>query len=353
MVIHSIIFFTACWAIPGYAQEPSTNSPPKPPAVGAPLSTESPVPLIDLERQLNDFQRTLSENEKKHEEFLDRETESHQKFLEWHYDLCVSFIGLGVFFFGGILTFFHYKSRKDIKQTVDERVSAVIDSHIRTRTDAAIAAARLLAEAEITKAQKVTDAALNDFNTHLASHKTLIENQVKALQSEFKGSVHNSITLATALARTCALLIQPKSENPKEEENTNQERRDTIEKLKKIQMEWAPTNRTIIVFVGRLYRKLGELDSAIEALNIVIAKRDQLEETKGADAQDHSDILFNKACYLNLKAIKTGMEVFREEAWTTISQAVVIWPPNLEEAKKDDDLAGLESNTRIWEKLKQ
>jgi len=272
---------------------------------------------------------------------LQAEEDSHQKFLEH----CYSTITLIAGVVGAIFIFFNMRTYRDVRMMIKQRINAVAEQEVEA------ALAKVKTEAE--NAKQIANQAIKEFNDHLATHRKIVEQQVKALESEFKGSVHNSIMLATALARTCALLSQPKSGNPKEEENTNQERRDTIEKLKEIQTNWAPTNRTIIVFIGRLYRQLGDLNSAIQAIDKVLTKRADKGENKGQHAQDHSDILFNKACYLNLEASKTESVALREEAWRTISESVRIWPPNLDEAKKDEDLDGLTNDVRVWANLQR
>jgi hypothetical protein len=83
---------------------------------------QQPVPVLDLEKQLLDFQRTLSQSAKDHQDFLQAQEEQHQQFLEWCYRFTVGFFSGCVVLIGIILTGLHFKTRGDIKRMVDDRM---------------------------------------------------------------------------------------------------------------------------------------------------------------------------------------------------------------------------------------
>jgi len=289
-----------------------------------------------MEKQLLDFQGIMAQSEKDSQTFFQTEAERHQKFLEWYYELCVKIISGGIVLFGALLAFFQFKSIREIKDIVNARIDSKFNSVMEEKIRSIEATFKQQAQVSLT-----------NFNGHLEDHKNMVATKVKNLESEFKGGIQNSITLATALARACALFNLPSSSN------TDQERRDTIKSLEKIQKEWAPTNRTIAVFIGRLHKTLGELDQAVAALEAVLKERVKHGEDHGRHIQDHADIMYNTACYLNIMAnnAKTGSETIRKQAWETIKKSIELWPANLEEARKDEDFDGLTNDVRRWDKL--
>jgi hypothetical protein len=95
------------------------------------------------------------------------------------------------------------------------------------------------------------------------------------------------------------------------------------------------------------------LGGAIKALDDTIAKRISCGQNSD---QDFSDLLYNKACYVNELVKKQATENLREqlrvEAWNLLKESVKIWPPNLEDAKKDEDFELLTNDVRTWDTLR-
>lgn len=331
---------------PSQAAAPSSSlavSPPQTPTQQP--ATEQAVPVLELEKQLINFERMLSQSAKEHQDFLETQEEHHQKFLELCYSLTAAFLSACVFAFGAILTWLHFNTRGSIKRIVDERITADIDAQI--------AKAIKQTEKKIETATNTASASINKFNQHLGSLQKSTENRVNELKSKLESDNVNVLKVASHISLASVVLSRFSPEKPQENEADNPSRREYIQSLKEIQ-KWAPTDRTIVVYIGRLYRQLGDYDAAIKELADVIKKRDERGENKGIYAQDHSDVLFNKACYLNLKADGAGAqsESLRKDAWKTISESVRIWPANLEDAKNDEDFNGLTNETRLWENLK-
>jgi hypothetical protein len=179
--------------------------------------------------------------------------------------------------------------------------------------------------------------------------------QIKHLQNQFKVQLDRNTKIVTTLSQAwSALNLAEPVDNPRESERVASRRRDVLRRLEMV-AEWIPSNRHVAIFRGRLHVLLKEIDKALEVLDKTLSKR--VEEKLNND-EDHADLLFNKACYLNSKAKSPSMgkgdaEFLRTEAWETITESIRIKPENYKEATTDEDLDGLtDGKTRQWEAFK-
>lgn len=120
---------------------------------------------------------------------------------------------------------------------------------------------------------------------------------------------------------------------------------DAIKKIEAIIEDYS-TDRALNIFLGRLFRALGNLDSAIAALSRALETR----ENKAGLKKNHDDgaLLYNRACYYNLQAEELdtagnpkAAEKKRVLAWDDLKEAVLLDSDNKSEAEKDPDLVSL------------
>jgi len=114
-----------------------------------------------------------------------------------------------------------------------------------------------------------------------------------------------------------------------------------IERSKKC-LELFPTHRTLAILVGRLHRELNDYDSAIRVLEQFL---ENAKRVGSVPELDISAILYNLACYKNLKANqmenREESESLRQDAWEALKKSCRIDPLNRDEAKEDDDFKSL------------
>lgn len=103
-----------------------------------------------------------------------------------------------------------------------------------------------------------------------------------------------------------------------------------------------PTHRTLAILGGRLFRELKRYDDAIAVM------RQYLEEFKRTGKKpdaDYAAVLYNQACYLNLKAQQSAQpeeaKALRQMALQCVHESEQIDPENAREAKTDPDLETL------------
>jgi len=324
-------------AAAGPAQSPLQIPMPQPPP------GQQPMPVLESTKLLVDFQKTLTEAAKNHQDFLEKQVETHEKLLEWCYVLSSGILCIIVAFGTGAVTFFHFNSKREIEKVVAKRVAEQVDQDIskaQAAVQAQIRAMKLDAEKEV-----------EEFRSLLREKEKAIQTKVADLATTFKGDIDSIVHLVGVLAHACAVLAQAPSGNPKENERTDQERRQVLRSLEAMG-EWAPTNRIIGIFRGRLHVQLGDHDAAIKALDEVLTKRNQLGKNS---PEDDSALLYNKACYLNNKANNAkgeASEKLHAEAWETLKAAIRLWPQNLAEAQQDPDLEDVTGPTRKWADLR-
>lgn len=117
----------------------------------------------------------------------------------------------------------------------------------------------------------------------------------------------------------------------------------SINLLENIRSE-RPHDRAIAIYLGRLYRRLGDFDRAILTLRNFI---DGLKSSKSVNSKrDMGDAYYNIACYHSLKAadgkkndlMKDEVGRLTEEAMESLRQAITLNPENKKFAKVDSDL---------------
>lgn len=105
-------------------------------------------------------------------------------------------------------------------------------------------------------------------------------------------------------------------------------------------------DRTIHIYLGRLYRSMGNYDQAVTILREFIRNRMEEKNKRGPSLHDAEDIAaayFNIACYCSLKAQKSTLctkeelDGMKESAYEALSRSIELWPKNKESAETDPD----------------
>lgn len=121
-----------------------------------------------------------------------------------------------------------------------------------------------------------------------------------------------------------------------------------IERLEAIKHLF-PTNRTLYIYLGRLYRKMKNYDKAIISLREFIENLEQKRIKIGDKGFhqyeiDRSDAYFNIACYHILKAEENMSKItqdevnrLKNETIEALKISIKIWAQNKEYAKNDPD----------------
>ena len=327
----TIWFWIFCFGSHGYAQQPpalpaspqptqvpSTNVPSSNPS---PITGSQPVPVIELERQLNEYQQTLSGNARDYQDFLKTEMDKHSSYMQWYYECSLKVLSGFVILIGAILVLLRAKTGEQIREIIDGRINADVDAHISKAI------------------KQITEEKIDSLAAQANS-------RITELKKEYESKSINIIKIASILARACVVLNADKTERD------DQERRDVLNLLKQIE-DLEPTNRSIAVFRGRLFRQLDDLGGAIKALDDTISKLISSGKNSG---QDYADLLYNKSCYINLTANKQTTENLREQlrndAWELLKESIKNWPPNFDDAQKDKDFECLPNEVRTWASIK-
>ncbi|HEX3717206.1 MAG TPA: hypothetical protein VH595_04490 [Verrucomicrobiae bacterium] len=288
-----------------------------------------PIPPLDLEKQLNEFSETIRADAKEHEDRLAADAEAHEQFLEKEYDHVTHWIeALGVIV-AVVFGFLSWKSLSEQRKATAEAIEhtkGVIERELRKTLAAGGDEIRAAVQARINEL------------------KTELQDKVDDFKKEFSGLIDMVTKLAAPLARA-VVILQPSIPKTAEWEAECNWLRTLLTDLQKTD----PTNRTIAIFIGRLFKAVGNLDGAIAALKEVIQKRAKAGEDTG---KDQGDLYFNLACYINLEAEKEPDEpsknALREQAWTAIKESIQKWPQNWQDAQTEEELKGLESTNRHW-----
>lgn len=116
----------------------------------------------------------------------------------------------------------------------------------------------------------------------------------------------------------------------------------------------APTQRRVVILLGRLEREINGYRAAIDVLTKAVAAWKRLKQPFDID---YAALLFNRACYKNRLAEglsdSADAEKNRGSAWLDLQEACKLDEANHEEAKDDPDLSSLYNNgTRRWEELR-
>jgi tetratricopeptide (TPR) repeat protein len=95
--------------------------------------------------------------------------------------------------------------------------------------------------------------------------------------------------------------------------------------------------RTVAVFLGRLHRQMGDFDTAIDVLTTSLAER---RKRSVPEDYDDADMMYNRACYLNVKARKMDeneAQLLRQAALDALRQAFRIRRKHGGHDKYDED----------------
>lgn len=148
---------------------------------------------------------------------------------------------------------------------------------------------------------------------------------------------HNAVEYSAAIAHAETALVR----------NAYNDIPQAIERLNKIRSQFRK-DRTLHIYLGRLYRALTEYDKAITVLRDFIKAVSGKSKISLYEEMDLSDAYFNIACYHSLKASNTVVDIEKKrlvsEAITALKSATEIWPGNKEYAKKDPDFDFIKEN---------
>jgi tetratricopeptide (TPR) repeat protein len=106
-----------------------------------------------------------------------------------------------------------------------------------------------------------------------------------------------------------------------------------------------PTDRTLHILLGRLYRWLGDFDSAIRILDNFIINKKKIEEKD----EDYAVGLYNKACYYAIlygknKRIKEKAELYKTNTLENLKESISIHKDHKKLALEDSDFASLKED---------
>jgi cell fate (sporulation/competence/biofilm development) regulator YlbF (YheA/YmcA/DUF963 family) len=104
-----------------------------------------------------------------------------------------------------------------------------------------------------------------------------------------------------------------------------------------------PTDRTVNILQGRLYRAADQLGPAIESLTNFL-------QAKGATRDvDYADVLYNRACYECMRNADQDLQ----QALTDLRESVRINPANKALAKEDPDFDNFKHNRQLHQQFEQ
>jgi tetratricopeptide (TPR) repeat protein len=127
------------------------------------------------------------------------------------------------------------------------------------------------------------------------------------------------------------------------------DRLDSISELEQLRARRS-LDRTVNIFLGRLYRMQGNYAGAVAALTTFLeAKQKNLPPDK-----DYADVLYNRACYLVLRSVELAHMGKTDEAATMklrayqdLETSIKLSPENKEDARHDVDLETLQGEAQF------
>jgi hypothetical protein len=114
-----------------------------------------------------------------------------------------------------------------------------------------------------------------------------------------------------------------------------------------------PNSKTASIFLGRIfYEKENDLDNSIKAMDDFLNKN----PLPPASERDIADVLYNKACYLTLKAARlseregaasTETENLQKEALLALERSISLNPGNARDAADDRDFLSIQGSEQF------
>lgn len=133
---------------------------------------------------------------------------------------------------------------------------------------------------------------------------------------------------------------------------TKSERKSSINEVLNLKPK-CPLDRKLNLFLGRLYRSIGDYDAAIKALSDFIFEKEKAGEGNDIDT---ADALYNRACYNNLNYISklpdlsdSEKEQIEDLIYNDLKKAFKYNPENIEDAKEDEDFSRITAEQRFIE----
>jgi hypothetical protein len=292
-----------------------------------------PVSPLDLEKQLTEFSETISADAKQHEDRLASDTQSHEQFLEKEYDHVTHWIEALSVIVAVVFGFFSWKSLSDQRKATAEAIE-----NTKRKVDRELTKTLAAGEEQIRTAVQA----------RVDELKTELQEKVDDFEKEFSGLIDMVTKLAAPLARA-VVILQPPLPNTAEWKEECNSLRLILADLQKTD----PINRTIAIFIGRLFKAVGDLKGATNSLQEVIQKRAKAGKDIG---KDQGDLYFNLACYFNLRAQEEtdaeSKKDLRERAWVSIVNSIERRPQNWKDAQTEEELKGLEDEKHRWSDIR-
>lgn len=162
-----------------------------------------------------------------------------------------------------------------------------------------------------------------------------LENEIKETKAEIAEDKEQTTELVTAIGWATLALSKPtKGDDPGFVAVADQ----AIAKLERVRPHF-PTDRSVAIFLGRLFRWKGDVPSAIRILETTLEASQKARKGEPG-TRDEAAMLFNLACYRNLMCRRKGPDApdWRIKAVKALNEATKICPEFLDDAKTDDDL---------------
>jgi tetratricopeptide (TPR) repeat protein len=279
---------------------------------------ESHDVLVDMERILND-------RADQHLELLKKTTDDHEKYLEVVTDHLMTLIKM----VGGaivvIFAFFQWRTYSGLKRFFQGWADAQIQIHLDD-------------------AKSKNLALLEALKTETRSHTEKAESHIKAELNNLIEKYRHISDYAEAIAAASIILADKQPNKYLYTSPLNPDARwlvDTVQRLEKLS-DYFPDQRTLSIFIGRLYRVNEEYLKAIAALDKAIFAR----RGGGNNDEDLAVILFNKACYHTLYAGSKKCDLAQREfhfteADSALKESCKICPKHEKDISTDSDLDAL------------
>lgn len=313
------------------AQEGTTNSAPAAAGQSVQQQVAPGIPVLDSTRLLIDFQKSLSDEAKQHEDFLEKLTDRHQALIERYYLITTSVIAGLATIFTGLVSFFGFKTFKQIDSVVTKRITEKADQQI--------------AEATSKVQQQVTsfEQQVSGFSAQVASVAQRQDEQQR--ESERHAQIKRRLDMANFAIASSPSDLSYKAHLTQ-----------AVATASKC-IEEDPVHAPSSAVKGLALIRLERIDEAIAELERCLKARKDAGMERGS--QD-GNLFYNLACYQSMRAKKLAEggkteEAERQwaEAWENLKQDVLkLNPEDWEAAKVDRQLESIVSPKRQWEMIK-
>ncbi|MGB8354286.1 MAG: hypothetical protein WCD79_10390 [Chthoniobacteraceae bacterium] len=300
-----------------------------------PDAVQNYVPLSEKsgEKIFSEYAKTVADDSKDYREFLESESKEHTAFWEWWIEKICGFTGVLATVVGGLFVFFNWTSKRQIRDEVESKFKNRVDSMVKE---------------QLASLSSSTTSSVQAIQTQVSEFQEFMKQTRDQIEAESKrtDNLLPTIDVAAAMSFSAMVLTQLN-----EGAHANASTSEAVKMLENVR-KTVPQHRRLAIFLGRLYRRLKKLPEAILVLDEACEARDKIPMERDSD---YGDLLYNKACYLNLLARDAGepkREELRKSSWEVLTNSIKLNPDNFSCAKEDNDLAELvQTGDRTWDKL--